>query len=228
MNRNLEELQSELKSEKDSVCLQYISKCFILFSCNVLQCIIGHHLNNIFAVAWFFLGRYVLISLHLPALVNGFHANPSASDMIVILKLQFIVHILLLQLSVSPYQSLFTFLISLGMFSQFLIYCITFQGAALAKENEALKERLNDYKETLEKSDRKEKIRELNEKIVSLKIELSVSTFFIVLSCIIIIKSINKQVCIKLVYMRLPWYLCTLIRAGRTEEYEIWGAQPLI
>lgn len=35
--------------------------------------------------------------------------------------------------------------------------------------------KLNEYKDAIEKNDKKEKIRELNEKIVSLKIELSVS-----------------------------------------------------
>ena len=65
--------------------------------------------------------------------------------------------------------------------------CVTFQAAALAKENEALKERLNCYKETLEKNDRKEKIRDLNEQIVSLKIELSVSTLFIALNYMLLL-----------------------------------------
>ncbi|XP_065059736.1 ankycorbin-like [Rhopilema esculentum] len=45
--------------------------------------------------------------------------------------------------------------------------------ASLIKENELLKDKLGSCKETLEKADKKEKIRELNEKIVSLKIELS-------------------------------------------------------
>jgi len=50
---------------------------------------------------------------------------------------------------------------------------LSFQGASLAKENETLKDKVNDFKDTLEKNDKKEKLRESNEKIVSLKIQLS-------------------------------------------------------
>ena len=61
--------------------------------------------------------------------------------------------------------------------SSYNLDCIVFQRLALEGENKILKEKLNDYKDTLEKNDKKEKIRELNEKIVSLKIELSVREF---------------------------------------------------
>ena len=71
MNRNLEELQSELKSEKDSVFIQYTSQYFISSSCNVLQCVVEYFLNHnlIFSLV-FFTGSYALIFLHLPELAN--------------------------------------------------------------------------------------------------------------------------------------------------------------
>ena len=55
---------------------------------------------------------------------------------------------------------------------------LPFQGASLAKENETLNDKLNDFKDTLEKNDKKERLRESNEKIVSLKIQLSVSIVY--------------------------------------------------
>ncbi len=45
----------------------------------------------------------------------------------------------------------------------------------LTKENQTLQRKISFYKELLEKGDKSEKIRELNEQIVSLKIKLSVS-----------------------------------------------------
>ena len=56
-----------------------------------------------------------------------------------------------------------------------MVHFLPFQGASLVKENETLRDKINDFKDTLEKNDKKERLRESNEKIVSLKIQLSVS-----------------------------------------------------
>ena len=88
MNRNLEELQSELKSEKDSVFIQYTSQYFISSSCNVLQCVVEYVLNHnlVFSLV-FLLGVMLSFSCISRNWQMGFYVNAAASEMIDILKL---------------------------------------------------------------------------------------------------------------------------------------------